>query len=230
MFLALRWPQGWDAAELARVGAGVAAAALFVVALFGLAFASGKQVHRALLAFGIVTAAVGVVAVSQGWTHPLALDPAPPRTSAAPAALALGFVVAGLGLLAVILVTAWRGTVREWSVSDPRDQGGAVAGYLASYLLPLLNPDTHGARIAAAYAIYLVTLYIIFVRSQGLVTINPMFYLFGYRIFDVQLETREEAGRRRVLLISKEPLKGAIDLNAVSIGDDCYVVVGKEAA
>ena len=99
-------------------------------------------------------AAIVALAIAEDWTHPLVLHPDEPRTSAAAAAVALFFVVAGVGRLAVILRNAGRGTPVNWTVTDPRDQGGAVAGYLPSYLVPPLNPNAHETRIAVAYAVY----------------------------------------------------------------------------
>ena len=231
MFLALRWPAGWDAVDLVRLALAIVGAATCVVALFGLAFASGRTFGRVLAVLAIVGGLVAALAVLKGWTEPFALEQPPSRASAAAAAVALFFIVVGIGLLWVILHNAGRGTPASWTIADPRDQGGAVAAYLASYLLPLLNPDAHGTRIAVAYAIYLLTLYIVFVRSESLVTINPMIYLFRYRIFDVALAPQGDgAPRRRVLLLSKSPLKRTMEVDAVPFGDDCYVVVDKEAA
>ena len=223
MFLAQRWPSGWSTADLALVGLVVAGAATVLVGLFRYGFASGKVFTRLLLAAAVIGAGITVFGIVKGWADPIALHTRKTQTSAAAASIALGFVLAGLELVVVLLHNAGRGSGDSWGVTDARHQGGAVAGYLATYLLPLLNPDVHGARITVAYAVYLATLYVVFVRSDALVVINPMLYVFGYRIFDVCLAPPVGIDKRRILLLSKIPIWGVMEVDAVPLGDECYV-------
>jgi hypothetical protein len=228
MFLALRWPTGWSAHGLLLVGVIVVGVATTVVGVFGACFASGKTFTRLLLLAALAGLGIAVLGFLSGWAHPSQLHTHKVRSSAAAASVAAGFVVAGVELLAVLLGNASRGSDDTWDVTDARDQGGAVAGYLATYLLPLLNPDVHGVRMTAAYVIYIATLYVIFVRSDGLVAINPMLYLFGYRIFDVLLEPPLGMDGRRILLLSRVPIRGTMTVEGRSMGDDCYVAVKAE--
>jgi hypothetical protein len=222
MFLALRWPTGWSVCDLARAGIVVAGTATALVGLFGACFASGRiftRTLRAVATIGLIAAVGGILA---GWTHPQPIGHEIPG-SALGAGVAAGFVVAGIELLAVLLHNAARGSDATWVVTDVRDQGASVAAYLATYLLPLLNPDLHGVRTTSAYAIYLATLYVVFVRSDALVVINPMLYLSGYRIFDVALRPPDGAHGRRILLLSRVPIKGTMEVEGRPMGDDCYV-------
>jgi hypothetical protein len=65
------------------------------------------------------------------------------------------------------------------------DAGGEAAAYLASYLLPFLTVATPGARDVAAYVGFLVVAAAIYLRSS-LVQVNPLLYLFGYRVLSVE--------------------------------------------
>jgi hypothetical protein len=223
MFLALRWPSGWSADDLVLASVVVAGTATAAVGLFGVSFASGTVFTKLLLGAAVAGVGIVVLGLVSGWAHPLALHADKARTSAAAAGIAFGFVVAGLELLVVLLRNARRGSVDTWKVADARDQGGAVAGYLATYLLPLLNPNVHGARMTVAYAVYLFTLYVVFVRADGLVVINPMRYVFHYRMFDVRLLPPAGIEERRILLLSKVPIRGTMEVDVVPLGDECYV-------
>ncbi|MGO9902306.1 MAG: hypothetical protein ACLP0J_22035 [Solirubrobacteraceae bacterium] len=64
--------------------------------------------------------------------------------------IGIGFVALGPLTVALLLYNARRAGAVRWTVSDPREQGAAVAGYLASYLLPLLAIQPGGWRVTAA--------------------------------------------------------------------------------
>src|SRR3954452_22321641 len=121
------------------------------------------------------------------WADPLLKTPRGPIDAASISGLAWGFLVLAGLVLALVIYNARRVGTVDWTVKNARDQGGAVAGYLATYLLPLLNPAGSGWRVVAAYGIYLLTVYVIFIRSEGLVLVNPTLYLVGYRVFDVEV-------------------------------------------
>ena len=92
-------------------------------------------------------------------------------------------------------ITAMTGVVDGWRLTrgarrkgatvqrftDIRDQGATVAGYLATYLLPLIGVSVDGARDVAAYAIYFFVALVVFVRSD-LALVNPTLYLLGWRV------------------------------------------------
>lgn len=149
----------------------------------------------------------------------------PPRakTSATAAGVSFAACVAAVLLVVAILANAKRAGEAEWTVTDPHDQGGAAAGYLATYLLPLLHPEGGDWRTTAAYAIYLLTVYIVFVRSDSLVVINPTLYVFGFRVFDVERESHEEKYRKRVLLLMKGPIDESATITVVPLGDNAYL-------
>jgi hypothetical protein len=99
------------------------------------------------------------------------------------------------------------------------DQGGQVAGYLATYLLPFLAVPTPSATDLVAYALFLAVAGVIAVRSD-LTQINPTLYLLGYRL--VSISTFE--GFRGYAVIRSELTHGDV-LRANHLGNNLLVEV-----
>jgi hypothetical protein len=103
--------------------------------------------------------------------------------------LALGVGV--VGVLDALRLIEWqprRIGSSPYTVSEVRDHGSQVAGYLVSYLLPFLPlADPSGADLVA-YALFLCIVGVIFVRSD-MAEINPTLYLLGRRV--LQIKTSE---------------------------------------
>lgn len=74
----------------------------------------------------------------------------------------------------------------SWTVRTVEDRGSEVAGYLATYLLPFVTVAEPGVRDVVGYVLFLAVTAVIYVRS-GLVQINPTLYLFGWRLFAVDI-------------------------------------------
>lgn len=104
-------------------------------------------------------------------------------------ALCGGLFVLGLGGgLAVVL--RYRGVSgRSWTAARVEDRGVEVAGYLASYILPFVVVSEPGWRDLVGYTIFFVVAGTIYIRS-GMLQINPTLYLFGWRVFAVNLGDR----------------------------------------
>src|SRR5665213_465408 len=72
------------------------------------------------------------------------------------------------------------GSHHAWFASVS-DQGAAVGGYLATYLLPFLGLSPAKLGDWLAYAAYILVAMVLFVRTDlGLV--NPTLYLYGWRV------------------------------------------------
>lgn len=92
------------------------------------------------------------------------------------------------------------------------DQGGQVAAYIATYLLPFIGYDIAGWRDAAALGIYFAVLFVVFIRSDlGLV--NPTLYLTGWRVVSAR---RDE--HRVLMLVPKHTHVSPGDVYAVAFG------------
>lgn len=65
------------------------------------------------------------------------------------------------------------------------NEGGQVAGYLATYLLPFLVVPSPSATDLLAYAAFLIIAGVVAVQSD-LTHINPTLYLLGYRLIGIK--------------------------------------------
>ncbi|MGW4640923.1 hypothetical protein ACWEN6_20500 [Sphaerisporangium sp. NPDC004334] len=115
---------------------------------------------------------------------------------------------AALSLLAALgLWDGWR-LVRSarrrsnavMEVTSVEDQGSAVSGYLATYLLPFLTELPNGWGDGIAYFLYFATAFVIYAKSN-LAVVNPTIYLLGWRVHKVALNGCE------TLLVSRIPVK-----------------------
>lgn len=128
----------------------------------------------------------------------------------------LCIALAALGVVATIwFLVVLRLFTRDWATLEViEDKGGDVGGYFATYLLPLIVVSTPTVPDMLAYLIVFVSLGLIFVRSR-LIFVNPMFYLFWYRLFYVQtndgfagyiLTKRELRAGDRVRIVQRDRL------------------------
>jgi hypothetical protein len=117
-----------------------------------------------------------------------------------------------------------RGSLRKGHVrvtlSDLTDQGGQVAAYIATYLLPFIGYEVAGWRDVLAVSIYFVILLVVFVRSD-LALVNPALYLTGWRVVSAK------HGKRRILmLVPRDTPVSPGDMYAVSFGS--FLVFDRE--
>jgi hypothetical protein len=224
MFAVLRWPSGWTTAELIKLGITVVAIAVLSLFAPALVTVTGMAVRRVLGVALVVVFALALYGILNGWLSPMALHVPKHKTSATVMGVGIGFVALGLMIVALLLYNARRAGAVRWIVSDPREQGAAVAGYLATYLLPLLAIQPGGWRVTATYAIYLVVLYVVYIKSDSLVLINPTLYLFGYRIYDVETTvSTQPPSPRRVLLLTKLRIDSTSDVSVLPLGGDTHL-------
>ena len=86
-----------------------------------------------------------------------------------------------------------------------RDSGQEIAGYLATYLLPLLAAPGPGSGEIAGYTIYGALIVIVTLRSD-LAHVNPTLYALGWKIVSVSTL----AGRERYLVCRSAPAVGEL--------------------
>lgn len=226
MFVVLKWPHGWNTGQMVQLGVATLAVAALLLLPPVLVTVTGR-VARVGVLLGLAAALVLVIiAALNGWFEPFALHQADHRTSAAASALGFGFASLGLMLVALLLYNAHRAGGVYWTVSDTSEQGAAVAGYLATYLLPLLAVGTGGWRLTAAYGIYLLVLWVVYVRSDELVLINPTLYLFRFRIYNAQVRVDSDPPRmQRVLLLSRLQITDGARIRIKPLGGDNYLAL-----
>jgi hypothetical protein len=89
--------------------------------------------------------------------------------------------VLGAASLLLLLRAARKIQPDPHRVDRVADRGAEVAGYLATYLLPFVTVTEPSARDIIAYSFFLVVVGVVYVQSD-MVQINPLLYLFGYRV------------------------------------------------
>ncbi|MHB8234978.1 MAG: hypothetical protein ACYDHT_10030 [Solirubrobacteraceae bacterium] len=115
----------------------------------------------------------------------------------------LGLALTGiLDALRLTILASRTGAVRR-TFTAVSDSGGEIAGYLATYLLPLLAAPDPSTGDIAGYAIYAVLIAVVTLRSD-LAHVNPTLYLLGWKI--VTVTTR--AGNQKYLVCRRTPRPG----------------------
>lgn len=122
--------------------------------------------------------------------------------------------LAGWGILdGWLLVRSSKGRPRyKAQITRVEDQGSAVAGYLATYLLPFLGSLPSGTGDAVAYVIYFAIAFVIFTKSD-LALINPTLYVLGWTVHRVTAD-----GRSGLLLSRHEVRIGDVEVQRL-LGD-----------
>jgi hypothetical protein len=135
------------------------------------------------------------------------------------------WIFAAVGLVG--LIDAYRlprGALRKGHIrvtlSGLTDEGGQVAAYIATYLLPFIGFRVDGWREVVALVIYFIVLFVVFVRSD-LALVNPALYLTGWRVISAN------RGEHRVLmLVPKDTRVSPGDMYAVTFGS--FLVYDRE--
>ena len=98
-----------------------------------------------------------------------------------------------------------RGALRKRSiratVHDIHDQSGAVAAYLATYLLPFIGINFTTQEVTSLL-VFLIVIFAIFTRSE-LVAINPTFYIFRWSVVRARVKYPSSITPMLVVLIYK---------------------------
>lgn len=124
-------------------------------------------------------------------------------------------------------VDGWRlvsGAQRKGAVrvrfGEVRDEGSAAAGYLATYLVPLLAAAPTRAGEWLAYGLYLVMAVILFVRTD-LALVSPTLYVFGWRVVSA-VPVTESQPARAVVVVCRDigALRGDVDVVRLA---GCYL-------
>jgi hypothetical protein len=122
----------------------------------------------------------------------------------APKLICLGLALTGFGdsLRLSWLARDTRAVPRV--VAEVRDAGPEVAGYLATYLLPLLAAPSPSPGDLVGYGIYGLVVAVVSLRSN-MAHVNPTLYLLGWRVTGVTFVE----GDRHYLISRTLPQAGA---------------------
>jgi hypothetical protein len=109
-----------------------------------------------------------------------------------------------------------RGALRKGHVrvtlSGVTEEGGQVAAYIATYLLPFIGLNVRSWREALALIVYFGVLFVVFLRSD-LALINPALYLTGWHVVSAR-----RADARVLMLVPKDTSVGDGEMYAVTFG------------
>lgn len=126
-------------------------------------------------------------------------------------------VLAAIGLLLLGRLLRQRQGVRPnpRSFAGLRDEGSQVAGYLASYILPLLAISEPSWRDLVAYALFLGLYAVVYVNSD-LMQVNPVLYLAGYRLYAAEATNTGETCYLLVRRRDGRPRSGDLPVSDIS--------------
>ena len=100
-------------------------------------------------------------------------------------------ILGGVGTSFILVVLRFR-TPRVVVIENVEDRGADVGGYLATYLLPIAVVGTPNELDITAYALVLLAVAVVYVRSN-LRYVNPTLYLLTYRLVEVRTTDGFEA-------------------------------------
>lgn len=125
-----------------------------------------------------------------------------------------------VGLAAGLLVVHrfQRLPTSRWVLVAVEDRGEEVAGYLATYLLPLLTVAEPSVRDLVAYGLFLSVTAVVYIRS-GLIRINPTLYVLRWHLHAVQIG---EAGWSGYVL-SRQRLRVGDQLRGVRLTERVFI-------
>ena len=99
-----------------------------------------------------------------------------------------------------------RGALRKGSVQaefyDIQDQSGAIAAYLATFLLPFVGFELSTIQEVLGMLVFFLVVWAIFIQSD-LAAINPTLYVFGFRIVRASVRSRGEIDPIVVVLVPR---------------------------
>lgn len=128
--------------------------------------------------------------------------------------------------LAVVgFIDAWRlprGALRKGSIKrefyDIQDPSGAIAAYLATYLLPFMSLEIGTVRDVISIGVFFLVVLAIFLNSD-LAAINPTLYVLGWRVVRARVRSLDGTDPMVVVLLrSKSPLSPGQSVPVVRFG------------
>jgi hypothetical protein len=116
------------------------------------------------------------------------------------ASIAVVFTILAAALFVVVFT---RHQPQIYHVRSVQDSGAAVAGYVATYLLPFATVNEPSGRDLIGYGVFFLVVGALYTRST-LLGVNPLIYLTPWQIYEVQTT----AGRSLLVLAKVRPSAG----------------------
>ena len=125
--------------------------------------------------------------------------------------------IVGIVVLVVGVLIVRRGNPEPLAFDDIEDLSGEVLGHIGAYLLPVLidaSQSTEGIVISAIVMAVIIHIHV----ATGRIFVNPLLYLFGYRIYSA------ETGGTAFYLVARSDVAGWRDpRRCVRIGSSVLV-------
>jgi hypothetical protein len=115
----------------------------------------------------------------------------------------------GVGLLGLAITYVYfkavvfsRSPIRG-DITSRHARGSEIMGYIASYIVPFVTFSLSSWRQIVALTLFILILGIVYIFSEDMVRVNPMFNLLGYRLYEVTVEQ----GKDSFALITRRRIK-----------------------
>lgn len=118
-----------------------------------------------------------------------------------PSGIWFALAIVGTAYLYLLVKAGYRINAGERRFSAIDDQGAQVTGYLATYLLPFITPESPAVRDYIGYGVFFVSVFAVFLRSD-MALINPTLYMLGYGVYRARWVT--DGGDESVLILSHD--------------------------
>jgi len=136
--------------------------------------------------------------------------------------LAGSFLVVGLFGLAGSFVffkkVVFKRSPTRVDITSKNARGGEIMAYIASYIVPFVTFSLGSWRQIIALIIFILILGIVYIFSEDMVRINPMFNLLGYRLYEVTVEQ----GKDSFALITRRRINSGDRLTLIKVADGIY--------
>jgi hypothetical protein len=116
---------------------------------------------------------------------------------------------------------------RRYAISNLEERGADVMAYVATYLIPFAGFNASEPREAAALAIFLGAVGVLYVRSS-LYAINPGLALIGFHLYRGDLEVSGGSTRPTSVLTRSSLPSGPVTVQAHQLGSDMLVAFSKD--
>lgn len=91
-------------------------------------------------------------------------------------------------------------------------------GYIASYIVPFVSFSLNGWRQLVALGIFILILGTIYINSEDMLRVNPVFNLFGYRLYEVT----SAQGKDSFALITRDDIKSGDSKSLIKVEKGIY--------
>lgn len=130
----------------------------------------------------------------------------------------------GLGLLGLAITylyfkaVVFRRSPIQGDITSRHARGSEIMGYIASYIVPFVTFSLSSWRQIVALTLFILILGIVYIFSEDMVRVNPVFNLLGYRLYEVTVEQ----GKDSFALITRRRIKYGDRVLLIKVDDGIF--------